>query len=219
MGYKTKQVIGPSGQQPRHFYSQALKIGQYPALTVNLSRALENNLGKASAELYRKALVSRNSGYGLGAVSYIRRVVEDKTQELIEVVAQLAESNKIDPKTVEAIRAAGVKKTTYDEKLKIASTVMPESLKIEGVNPLEVLYGLVSAGLHALTEEQCIDIADEGKSAFEFTFANLRAETDDRKGFAETIRKLERKLSALKTSKSDSPEKNLAEASKSPRNQ
>lgn len=183
------------------------KIGQYPPLSIRISKPLEKNLGEASASLYKKALINRNEGYGLGAVSYIRRVVEDKTDELIEAVAKLAESYKIDTKTVEAIRAAKVKKTTYDDKLKIASTVMPESLLIEGVNPLEVLYGLVSVGLHDLTEEQCIDIADEGKRAFEFTFANLRAETDERKDFADTIKRLERKLSALRAPKSESPEK------------
>jgi hypothetical protein len=182
------------------------KIGQYPPLSIRVSKPLEKNLGKEHTALYKKALINRNAGHGLAAVSYIRRVVEDKTEELIEAVAQLAESHQIDPKTVGAIRAAKVQKTTYDEKLKIGSTVMPKSMLIEGVNPLEVLYGLVSMGLHNLTEEQCIDIADEGKSAFEYTFANLRAETDGRKDFADTIKKLERKLSALKTPKSEAPE-------------
>ena len=84
---------------------------------------------------------------------------------------------------------------------------------IEGVNPLEVLYGLFSAGLHNLTEEQCVEIADEGKTAFEYTFTNLKAETSGRKDFADTIKKLERKLSTLRTLKSESPEKKSAEPS------
>jgi hypothetical protein len=177
------------------------KIGQHPSLSIRVPKPLERNLGEDHASLYKKALISRNMGYGLGAVSYIRRVVEDKTEELIEAVAKLAESHKIDRKTVEAIRAAKVQRTTYDEKLKIASAVMPEALLIDGVNPLVVLYGLVSAGLHNLTEEECVDIADEGKTAFEFTFANLKAETEGRKDFADTIKRLERKLSALRTPK------------------
>ena len=126
----------------------------------------------------------------MALVSYMRRVVEDKTEELIEVVAHLAEAQKIDAKTVEKIRAAKVEKTTYDQKLKIAATVLPKSLLIDGVNPLDVLYGLVSGGLHDLTEGQCIAIADEIRGVFEYTFTRLKAETQDRRDFASKIKKL-----------------------------
>ncbi|MGD0163033.1 MAG: hypothetical protein ABSB39_11250 [Candidatus Sulfotelmatobacter sp.] len=217
VGYKTRQIIGPTGQEPRHFYSQALKIGQYPALSIKLSKALEKNLGEHHAALYKKALANRNEGYGLGAVSYIRRVVEDKTEELIEVVAQLAQSHNIDPEVIKQIRSAKDEKTTYDKKLKLAATVMPDSLVIDGVNPLDALYGLVSAGLHDLTEEECIEIADETQSVFEFTFTRLRAETKERKDFADKIKKWAGGNSpAAKTPKSGTPEKNSAEPSKTP---
>ena len=165
------------------------KIGQHPPLSIRISKPLEKNLGKEHTALYKKALVNRNEGYGLGAVSYIRRVVEDKTEELIEVVAQLAEAHQIDAETVKKIRAAKDQKTTYDEKLRISSTVMPKSLLIDGTNPLGVLFKLVSAGLHDLSEEQCITVADETRSVFEFTFARLRAETEEQKDFAAKVKK------------------------------
>jgi hypothetical protein len=134
-------------------------------------------------------LINRNSGYGLGAVTYIRRVVEDKTNELIEVAAQLAESHHVDAGTVKKIRAAATERTTYDQKLKIAATVLPEALLIEGVNPLAELYGLVSEGVHALSEEECLAVADETTSVFEFIFTNLRAQTQARQGFVEKVKK------------------------------
>lgn len=170
--------------------TEVQKVGQYPPLSIDVPKALKKNLGEAHTALYKKALISRNDGFGIGAVSYLRRVVEDKTEELIEVVAQLAESHNIDATIVQQIRAAKEKKTTYDQKLRIAATVLPSSLVIDGANPLDVLYGLVSAGLHDLTEEQCIAIADDIKSAFEFTFTRLRGETQDRKDFADKIKKL-----------------------------
>jgi hypothetical protein len=166
------------------------KIGQYPALTIDIPKSLEKSLGENATILYKKALVSRNQGYGMAAVAYIRRVVEDKTDDLIEVVAKLAESHDVDPKTVEAVRAAITQRTTYDNKLRIASTVMPKSLVPDGANPLGVLYDLVSQGIHDLSEEQCIAVADETKSVFEFTFTNLRAETKARNDFIATVKKL-----------------------------
>jgi len=184
-----RYVTGPSGQESKYYTLQVQKIGQYPPPSISIPKPLENNLGEHHASLYKKALINRNEGYGLGAVSYIRRVVEDKTEELIEVVAQLAEAHNIDAKTVEEIRAAKLEKTTYDQKLRIAATVIPKSLLIDGVNPLDVLYGLVSGGLHDLTEEQCIAMADEIRGVFEYTFTRLKAETQDRKDFASKIKK------------------------------
>lgn len=184
-----RKVVTHAGEETHYYSAQIQKVGQFPPLSIDVPRALEKNLGGTHAALYRKALVSRNEGFGLGAVSYIRRVVEDKTEELIEVVAQLAEAHQIDAETVKQVRAAKTERATYDQKLKIAATVLPKSLVIDGVNPLDVLYSLVSAGLHDLTEEQCIEIADETKSVFEYAFTRLRAEVSERKEFAEKVKK------------------------------
>lgn len=144
------------------------KIGQHPAQSIDVPKGLEKNLGANAISLYKKGLINRNSGYGLGAVTYIRRVVEDKTDELIEVAAQLAESHNVDAVVVKKIRDAATERTTYDQKLKIAATVLPDALIIDGINPLAELYGLVSQGVHELTEEQCVTVADETTSVFEF---------------------------------------------------
>lgn len=79
------------------------KIGQYPAQSIDVPPGLLRNLGEEGVSLYKKGLINRNIGYGLGALTYIRRVVEDKTNELIEVAAQLAESHHVDPKVTEFI--------------------------------------------------------------------------------------------------------------------
>jgi hypothetical protein len=171
------------------FVSRLQKIGQYPPLSIDIPKTLRKNLGEAATSLYKKALINRNQGYGLGAVTYIRRVVDDKTDELIEVVAQLAESHNIESKIVEKIRAAKVERTTFENKLKIAATVLPTSLMPSGLNPLGELYRLVSEGIHGLSEEECIAVADETQSVFEFTFTHLRAETEERKSFVTKVTK------------------------------
>jgi hypothetical protein len=176
------------------------KIGQYPAQSIDVPKGLEKNLGPNAISLYKKGLVNRNSGYGLGAVTYIRRVVEDKTDELIEVAAKLAESHNVDAAIVKKIRDAATERTTYDQKLRIAATVLPDALIIDGVNPLAELYGLVSEGVHELTEEQCIAVADETTSVFEFIFTNLRATTKARHDFVDKVKK----WAGLKTPRSES---------------
>jgi hypothetical protein len=165
------------------------KIGQFPAQSIDIPKGLVKSLGEEAISLYKKALINRNAGYGLGAVTYIRRVVEDKTNELIEVAAKLAESHSVDASIVKQIRNATVERTTYDQKLKLAATVLPESLLIDGVNPLYELYNLVSEGIHGLCEEDCIAVADETASVFEFIFTNLRATTKARHDFVDKVKK------------------------------
>jgi hypothetical protein len=190
--YRTLERKREPRSQPgstRTVTSKIQKIGQSPALSINIPKALQNNLGTNAANLYKKALVCRNEGFGLAAVTYIRRVVEDKTDELIEVVSELAESHNVDSEVIKKIRAAKTERTTYDNKLRIAATVLPTSLVVDGVNPLGELYSLVSGGVHDLTEEECIAVADETKSVFEFTFTNLRAETKVRQDFVSKVKK------------------------------
>lgn len=86
------------------------KVGQFPPHSINIPASIERRLG-SSADLYRKGLVCRNQGYGVGALAYFRRVIEDKTNELIDIVADWAEARGIDNATVTKIRAAKAETT------------------------------------------------------------------------------------------------------------
>ena len=174
----------------RSVVTKVQKIGQIPALSISIPKGLEKNLGAASASMYKKALISRNQGYGLAAVTYLRRVVEDKTDELIDVVAQVGEAHGVETEIVNKIRAAKSERTTYDSKLKLASTVLPASITPDGANPLGILYDLVSEGIHDLSEERCIEVADRTRDVFEFTFTHLRAETTGRQSFVAKVKEL-----------------------------
>jgi hypothetical protein len=119
---------------------------------------------------------------------------------LIEVAAKLAESSDVDAEVVKRIRAAATERTTYDEKLKVAATVFPASLRIDGINPLQELYGLVSEAIHGLSEEECIAAADATTTAFEYIFTNLRAQIDERHKYVDAVKKLAKRNSPTKTS-------------------
>lgn len=169
-----------------------MKVGQYPEPSVDLPKGLEKNLGKDGATLYRKALICRNSGYGLAAAGYIRRVVEDKTNELIEIAAQLAESHDVGGELVARMRQIGssTEYTRYEDKLQVAATVFPDSLRVGGMNPLKMLYALVSKGIHSLDEAACVEIADQTTGVFDYIFTNLRAQIADKKTYVEKFQKL-----------------------------
>lgn len=131
-----------------------------------------------------------NQGYGLAAVAYFRRIVEDRTNELIDVVTEAARSYGTDEKVLVALRGAKEQRTTFDQKLKVAAEAIPDSLKPDGANALGVLYELLSDGVHGKNEEECVRIAQEIREVFEYVFVNLKAEVDDRDVFVARIRKL-----------------------------
>ncbi len=141
----------------------------------------------ASADFYRKALTSRNEGYGLGAVAYFRRVVEDKTNELIDVVADAAEAHSVATTDVERIRAAKNEKA-YEDKLKIAAQAIPEVLKPHGANPFQAMYDILSIGIHTQSEEQCLQIADDTREIFDYLFDRLRTEIAERSAFVSKVK-------------------------------
>jgi hypothetical protein len=61
--------------------------------------------------------------------------------------------------------------------------VFPDGLKAGDINPLQVLFQQVSKGLHGLSEEECVNTADEIRFVFEYVFEYLRAEVTNRKAF------------------------------------
>jgi hypothetical protein len=165
------------------------KIGQFPPQSINIPADVDQRLGD-DAELYKNALVCRNHNFGIGALAYMRRVVENKTNELIEVVAAQAESYGVESAILVKIRAAKNDKIPYDERLRIASEAIPTHMKPDGANPLAAIYGLLSDGMHAKSDQECLMIADEIRDVFEYVFARLRAEIEDRNSMVEKVKKL-----------------------------
>lgn len=166
---------------PRVVSSVAWLVGQVPFPAAKIPRALEKRLGD-DATLYKKGLTCRNEGFGIGAVSYIRRVVENKTNELIDVVADLAAAEGVPAEQVEKVKAAKESKA-YDRKLEVAAPLVPISLRPGGVNPLGELHRLLSVGLHGRTEEECLQIADDLREIFEFVFERLHSQIEDLRSF------------------------------------
>ena len=127
-----------------------LKAGQYPKLEVTIPKEFAKALG-AKRDLYVKGTTSRHAGYGIGALTYFRRVIEDTTDEMLDLLGEAMEATGADPTAREKLKKAK-EGTRFEDKVKIAGEVMPVHLRPGGGNPFGDLYELLSAGLHSLTE-------------------------------------------------------------------
>jgi hypothetical protein len=163
------------------------KCGQYPEIETVIDPDLQKSISSSDLVLLKKAIVSRNFNSGLASVAYLRRVVENQVEPLIERLVQ-------DHKGGSAELKARIEKARTDRGfrglLDLAGKILPEYLKPGGTNPLVPLYKLASEGVHNLPEDECIEIFDESIVVFSFVFRELHRHQTEIKSFAESLKKI-----------------------------
>jgi hypothetical protein len=173
------------------------KGGQYPPLQRDPPVSLSKKLNDVDKDLYRKALTSRNNSYGLGALAYLRRVVENRMNDLLDL---LHEAAKDEAAAEELKKIEEVKKSwRFDDKITYASKLLPAHLTPGGVNPIDRLHDLASDGIHNRTEDECLEIFDRCKTSFEYVFQSLEVEIEDAKAYITSLKPLAPKPASQKS--------------------
>jgi len=72
-----------------------MKVGQYPELEERVPETLEKMLDADDLKIYKTAIRLRNFALGLGAVAYLRRVIENRMNDLLDVLYDAAKEHKI----------------------------------------------------------------------------------------------------------------------------
>jgi hypothetical protein len=70
--------------------SKFFKVGQYPELEERVSGSLETALDAEGLKMYKTALRLRNFNLGIGAVAYMRRIVENRMNDMLDVLYEAA---------------------------------------------------------------------------------------------------------------------------------
>jgi hypothetical protein len=164
-----------------------IKVGQYPAMQERISEALTQALGKEDLAMYRNALRLRNFNLGLAAVAYMRRVVENKINDILEILHESARAHNA-PEEVLARHEEIKKDRRFSVKVDYAGDLLPPSLRPKGLpNPMAILHDLASDGLHARSDEECVAIFDRCRATFEYVFGKVRIETEEAKNFVKSM--------------------------------
>jgi len=119
-------------------------------------------------------------------MAYLRRVVDEKTDELIDVMADLARTYNADEDEIQKLLNAKAQ-TRYEQKLQVAAELIPSALRPGGVNPLGQLYKHTSIGLHGKTDDECVAIFDDVRADFEYVFRNLHNQVEERHEFIKRV--------------------------------
>ena len=109
------------------------------------------------AHYYRKALISESQSYGISAFAYYRRIVEEVIDDLHNDISDLMAGDE----RAEYLKALEEAKNTHatQQKIDLVQDKLPAILRPGGRNPLSGLHRTLSAGLHAESDERCMELA------------------------------------------------------------
>jgi len=168
------------------------KIGQVPPWSKRPDKNLANLLS-SHQDYYKKGLACESQGYGIGANAYYRRIVEEIIDQLLELITELIEPNERE-QYIKAVE--DTKKTIVaQEKIALVKDLLPAILRPDGMNPLSILHGKLSEGLHDATDEECLEVAKHIREVLIFLVNQVALHRESSKRFTDSMRRLLEKKS------------------------
>lgn len=167
----------------------ARKVGQIPPQSITVSKEIDEAL-EEDVEFYKRAKICLSQSYGVGACAYLRRLIENRITPLLKIVRSAREENGASQEELQKIDDI-INGKIASEKIDLAGEVLPESIAVEGDNPIKLLYDELSAGIHRREEQDCVRLAQDGIAAIEHLLVELSRDQkrrESRKTFVDRIR-------------------------------
>lgn len=135
--------------------SIVIKMGEFPFYGSQISPKLTAFLG-ADRDLFAQGYRAENAGFGFGAFSYYRKVVENQKGNLIKEIGKIAKQLGAD--ALEKFEKAE-NEPQFAQAIAEIKNLIPQSLLIHGQNPLNLLRSALGEGVHAQTDSECLEVA------------------------------------------------------------
>lgn len=164
------------------------KVGQKPPKSISVPDDISKELGE-DAELYKRALMCISQSHGIGACAYLRRLIENQINPILKLLYEIKEHTNAESEDLKKIQEA-INGKDFSRKTEVASQILPDSLVVDGLNPLKLIHEDLSAGLHGLTEERCTEISQELSWAVEYVIRELNRQQKSKREFAEKMKTL-----------------------------
>jgi len=133
------------------------KFGEFPHRIEKLPTKLISLFG-SEKELLIKGKNCESQGFGLGALTYYRRIVENQRNKLYDsIIKTIKNLGDYDSEIAKIEKAKN--ETQFTKSIDLVRSLIPKELYIEGYNPLTLLHSAMSKGVHNLHDEECLEIA------------------------------------------------------------
>jgi len=164
-----------------------MKVGQDPAWEITPDKNLISMLG-SHPENYKKGLICESQGYGIGAFAYYRRIVEEIIDGLLDDIVDLLPDEGRD----RYLMALEKTKNTIvtQEKIDLVKNLLPPILRPSGMNPLSTLHSVLSEGLHAQSDDDCLEIAMTVREVLTFLVTQIATTKNSSSNFTASMQRL-----------------------------
>jgi hypothetical protein len=133
------------------------KLGEYPPFGPPSPARLISLIG-AERDFFLKGRRSENQGLGIAAFAYYRRVIESQKNRILDEIIKVSEKLSTPDALIADLRLAQ-QETQFSTAVARIKQAIPQALLINGHNPLTLLHSALSEGLHAQTDEECLELA------------------------------------------------------------
>jgi hypothetical protein len=137
----------------------AMKYGEVPFFGPPVPPRAVSIIGP-DRELFLMGRRAENSGFGIGSFAYYRRLVENQKGRIIEQIGDVARRLGAKPDIVKLFKQAA-REVQFTKAIEIVKDAIPAGLLMDGHNPLTLLHSALSEGIHAKTDEDCLQIAQD----------------------------------------------------------
>lgn len=161
------------------------KYGEYPRKQLDKDKEL-NKFFKEDKDNYDKAIVCLAQGYGIAAHAYLRRIIENNIFKLLDLINADSTDDELTKEMRVAIAELKVTSPMSD-KIAIANKALPGYLKPNGLNPLGRMYKLLSEGVHSLTDEECLEKANNLNACLKYLVSELADHKKNKDNFAKML--------------------------------
>ena len=133
------------------------KFGERPEYGPPTAARLIKLIGP-DRDTFLKGRRCENQGLGIGAFVYYRRVIENQKDRILAEIIKVAHAVGTDAEAIKKLEAAK-RETQFSKALSNVKNAIPQSLLIDGHNPLLLLHRALSEGLHDRSDAECLGLA------------------------------------------------------------
>lgn len=167
----------------------ATKYGELPSFGPP-TPAKMLTLIRGEKELFAYGRRCENQGLGIGAFVYYRRVIESQKgrifDELIRVIKRVSPSDAALLQDLEIAK----KEQRFTSAVGAIKHAIPQSLLINGHNPLLMLHNALSQGVHGLSDAQCLSLASNVRTVLAEFAERLDVALKDDKAITDAVNAL-----------------------------
>lgn len=133
------------------------KIGEFPAFGPPIP-AKAISLVAPDRDLFLTGRRAESQGMGIGAFVYYRRVVENQKDRIFDEIIRVARILNPNDPVIEELEKAK-EETQFTKAVDVVKKGLPQSIYINGHNPLTLLHSALSQGVHEHTDTVCLELA------------------------------------------------------------